>query len=115
MAFMEGRDRWPFPVAAIELENSRNDDRIAYSLWKVLNLRVKLRAVFCYRPSPAQGPELVRQLGEGVIGSLTIEQRLKIDGDSLVIVGYRNKAETFPYGFFKWWELDYNTGKFELF
>ena len=49
MAFPEVRSRWRFPVAAMELENSSNDDRIAYSLWKVICVRTDLRAVFCYR------------------------------------------------------------------
>lgn len=28
--------RWAFPVAVFELENSLSDDRVAYSLWKVM-------------------------------------------------------------------------------
>ena len=39
MAFPEGVKRWRFPSAVIELENSQNDDRVAYSLWKVLAVR----------------------------------------------------------------------------
>lgn len=35
--------RWPFPVAVFELENSKEDDRVAYSLWKVLSVRAALR------------------------------------------------------------------------
>ena len=27
----------------------------------------------------------------------------------------RNQAETFPYGFFKWWRLNTNIGRFEQF
>jgi len=34
-----GDRRWRFPVAVIELENSRTDDRVAYSIWKVLCTR----------------------------------------------------------------------------
>jgi hypothetical protein len=44
-----GDRRWRFPIAAIELENSREDDKVAYSLWKVLCTRADLRIVFCYR------------------------------------------------------------------
>jgi hypothetical protein len=35
MAFAPGEQRWRFPVAVMELENSQAEDRIAYSLWKV--------------------------------------------------------------------------------
>src|SRR4051812_31843065 len=42
-----GDRRWRFPVAAFELENSLADDRVAYSLWKVLCVRTRLRVVFC--------------------------------------------------------------------
>ncbi len=35
-------------------------------------------------------------------------------GKTLVVVGNRNDSATFPYGFFKWWSLDINTGTFIL-
>ena len=41
--------RWRLPVAAFELENDRTDDRVAYSLWKVLCVRANLRVVFAFR------------------------------------------------------------------
>lgn len=115
MAFQETDRPWLFPVAAIELENSRRDDRIAYSLWKVLNLNVPLRLVFCYRPSAERGAELVRHLARDVVNSMAIEDRSRLGGETLVAVGYRNRAETFPYGFFKWWRLNPGLGKFEQF
>jgi len=43
-----GDRRWRFPIAVFELENSRADDPVAYSLWKVLCVRAALRVVFCY-------------------------------------------------------------------
>src|SRR5689334_20183102 len=55
MAFPEGKKRWRFPSAVIELENSQNDDRVAYSLWKVLAVTADLRIVFCYRRSSSKG------------------------------------------------------------
>ena len=44
---------------------------------------------------------------------MTIEQRTGLDGETLSVVGSRGEAGTFPYGFFKWWRLEKNTGKFE--
>lgn len=41
--------RWRFPVAVFELENHRKDDRVGYSLWKVLCVRAPLRVVFAFR------------------------------------------------------------------
>ena len=115
MAF-EPRDApWLFPVAAMELENSRSDDRIAYSLWKILNLRTRLGVVFCYRPSAADGAVLARCLGRSVVQSMDLANRVGLPGEVLVSVGYRNQAETFPYGFFKWWRLNANVGAFEQF
>jgi len=113
IGFESDDQRWSFPIVAIELENSKKDDRVAYSLWKVLCLRARLRIVFCYRPSPDAGPDLIRFLDANVLGSMRIEDRLNLEGDTLVVMGYRNKSDTFPYGFFKWWKLDQNIGRFE--
>src|SRR5207253_10850159 len=49
MAFTEGEKRWLFPAAIMELENSQQVDKIAYSLWKVLCVNAGIRIVFCYR------------------------------------------------------------------
>ena len=100
-AFEPSDSRWPFPVAVIELENSRDDERIAYSLWKVLNVRAKLRIVFCYRAAPEDAPSLIEHLNENVVASLSIDDRVKLGGNTLVVIGYRDNAGTLPYGFFK--------------
>jgi hypothetical protein len=51
MAFPDATDagRWRLPLAAFELENHPTDDRVAYSLWKVLCIRAPLRVVFAFR------------------------------------------------------------------
>lgn len=113
MGFEPTDQRWLFPVTAIELENSQQDERVEYSLWKVLNLRANLRIVYCYRPSFKQGPALVKTLTHQVIQAMPIADRINLDGTTAVAVGYRNSADTFPFGFFKWWELNTNTGEFE--
>jgi hypothetical protein len=107
----QGTD-WPFPVAVFELENSRQDDKVAYSLWKVLCVRAPLRVVFCYRDDVAAGSALVQYLAKGIVGSLPIQERVKLVGDTMLIVGSRAEESTFPYGFFKEWVLDKNTGHF---
>ena len=114
MAFAEGEKRWRFPTAVFELENNAADDTVAYSLWKVLSVRADLRVVYCYRPSSQQSPALVRFLKEDVVHALGLEGRIKLDGETLVVVGSRSDSATFPYGFFKWWKLDTNTGSFRL-
>lgn len=115
MAFEKSRHPWLFPAAAIELENSKRDERVAYSLWKVLNIHTPLRMVFCYRPEADQGGPLVKYLDQQVIGAMRVERRMALQGETLVVVGYRNRAETFPYSFFKWWILNRNTGQFEQY
>jgi hypothetical protein len=114
MAF-HSRDtaRWPFPIAVFELENSREEDRIAYSLWKVLCLRAPLRVIFAYRHDAREGITLVNRLTESVITALPIDERMALTGETSLIIGSRGEAETFPYGYFKVWTLNANTGRFE--
>jgi hypothetical protein len=107
-----GNRRWRFPVGVFELENSPVDDRVAYALWKVLCVRASLRVVFCYRRDAGQGAELVRHLAEQVVQAMEIPTRVGLGGETLVIVGSRSEAATFPYGFFKDWTLDVNTARF---
>lgn len=113
MAFPQGERRWRFPIAVMELENSSQEDQIAYSLWKVLSVSAEWRAVFCYRGRSEQIPALVRHLREEVIEAMGLPGRLGLAGQTTLIVGTRSEAETFPYGYFGWWDLDTNTGKFE--
>lgn len=104
--------RWRFPVAVFELENSTEDDRVAYSLWKVLCVRAALRVVFCYRRDAAQGSQLVGRVADEVVRAIRTAERVAVGGETLMIVGSRSEAETFPYGFFKDWTLDSGTGRF---
>lgn len=115
MSFAGGDRRWRFPTAVIELENSKRDDCIAYSLWKVLCVRAELRIVYCYRRSPDQSPSLVRHLGNEVVNSLSITDRTQLAGETILVVGSRDESAVFPYGFFKWWRLETATGTFRLF
>jgi hypothetical protein len=114
MAFpLGGITRWPFPLAVFELENSREEDHIAYSLWKVLCIRAPLRVVFAYRHDVREGITLVNRLTESVIGALPIDERMALTGETSLIIGSRGEAETFPYGYFKIWMLNANIGRFE--
>jgi hypothetical protein len=113
MAFPTGLQRWPFPVAVFELENSRDDNRIAYSLWKVFCVRAELRVVICYRRSPEQGAPLVRFLQDEAVKAMPLADRMALGGETLVVVGSRDEAELFPYGFFRWWRLNSDAGGFE--
>ena len=105
--------RWPLPLAAFELENRLNDDRVAYSLWKVLCLRVALRVVFAYRPDWERSRQLVNAVAADVVGGLRPEQRTALDGQTVLVVGNRGEGETFPWGYFKFWMLDPNVGRFD--
>lgn len=114
MAFTGGENGWYFPVAVMELENRQELDYIAYSLWKVLCVRADLRVVYCYRRSSDEVNALVQFLQNDVIGAMGISGRMALDGQTLLVVGSRAEADTFPYGFFKWWALEENTGLFRL-
>jgi hypothetical protein len=105
--------RWTFPVAVFELENSRDDDRVAYSLWKVLCLRCPLRVVFAYRDDWQEARELVQRLAREVVGAIPLEQRGDLHGQTLLVTGSRGEGEAFPWCYFKLWEMDANLGCFE--
>lgn len=45
---------------------------------------------------------------------LALEDRAKIEGQTLLVIGSRSDAARFPYGFFKWWELSHNSSSFSL-
>lgn len=111
MAFAPGPGRWLFPTAVMELENQQDDDYIAYNLWKLLCVRADLRVVYCYRPEAEQGRELMSLLSDDVIGALTVQQRTTLVGETVLVVGSHAAAETFPYGFFRWWRLEKNVGR----
>jgi len=104
--------RWPLPIAVLELENSPTLERVAYSLWKVVCVRAALRIVFAYRRDTSEAGALVGQLTDSVIAGLSIDDRLTLGGETCLIVGNRGEAERFPYGYFKVWLLDPNTGRF---
>jgi hypothetical protein len=110
MAFAPGEGRWRFPLAVMELENSQAENRIAYSLWKVLCVRAELRVVFCYRRIAGTVPALVHFLQEEVIGAMGLSGRAALTGQTMLVVGSLYEVETFPNGFFKWWELETNSG-----
>jgi hypothetical protein len=107
-----GERRWRFPIAVFEFENSTADDRVAYSLWKVLCVRSQLRVVFCYRQDSGEGSRLVRHLAAEVARAMEIPERTALTGETVVVVGSRDEKKTFPYGFFKDWLFDANVGRF---
>jgi hypothetical protein len=108
----DGRKKWRFPVAVFELENSTEDDRVAYSLWKVLCIRAQLRVVFCYRDDGMKGARLVRHLSGELAQAMPVSERASLSGETLLVVGSRDEAKTFPYGFFKDWIYEANIGRF---
>jgi hypothetical protein len=113
MAFRPGPRGWRFPIIVAELENAPDDRRVAYSLWKTLCIRCELRIVFCYRPEPTDAAELLAVLAGDVVRELPISDRARLDGETIVVVGSRDEAATFPNGFFQAWKLNTNTGRFE--
>jgi hypothetical protein len=113
IALPRSEARWPLPIAVFELENSRSDDQVGYSLWKVLCVRASLRVVFAYRRDVEEGTSVVGRLADSLIGGLSVADRISIPGETSLIVGNRGGAETFPYGYFRAWTLNTNTGRFD--
>lgn len=104
---------WPMPIAVFELENHPKDVRVSYSLWKVLCVRAALRVVIAYRRDWEQSRQLVGKLTEEVIGGITSEDCKGLTGATVVVIGNRGEGEAFPWGYFKFWLLDANLGRFE--
>jgi hypothetical protein len=102
---------WPFPIAVFELENAKR--REGYSLWKVICVRAELRVVFSYRNDWNQVQALVQSLKRDVIDGYSIPVRQALGDGILLVTGSRGEGETFPYGYFKIWRLNPNTGSFE--
>jgi hypothetical protein len=115
MAFPGATDgrRWQLPMAVFELENHRTDERVAYSLWKVLCVRSQLRVVFAFRREWEGSRRSVDAICRDVVGSLSPSERTGITGDTAMVIGNRGEGETFPWGYFKFWLLDANLGRFE--
>lgn len=105
--------RWPMPTAVFELENHRSDQRVAYSLWKVLCVRAELRVVFAFRRTWEAGRTTVDTVCKDVIGGLSPMDREALSGETILAIGNRGEGETFPWGYFKFWKLDPNLGHFE--
>jgi hypothetical protein len=111
MAFPEKESRWKFPVAVFELENQQKDEFIEYAFWKTICVRADLRVLFCYRKTPDEGARLVTKLNREVLDALQPEDKLNVEGETIICIGNRQHAGTFPYDFFRWWHLDKNLGK----
>lgn len=107
------REQWAYPVAVFELENSQRDELVAYAFWKMLMVRTRLRVLFCYRPEADALPALIRHLRASVVEAMDLTDRLSLTGEILIAAGSRAEAETFPYGFFRWWRLNSSTGMVE--
>jgi hypothetical protein len=69
--------------------------------------------VFAYRPDWERSRQLVNAIATDVVGGLRPEQRTALDGQTVLVVGNRGEGETFPWGYFKFWALDTNLGRFE--
>jgi hypothetical protein len=110
MAFPPKESKWKFPVAVFELENSSHDDIIEYALWKIVCVRANLRVLFCYRKTPDEGAQLIATLNREVMNAMKPEEKVNVEGETIICIGNRHHAGTFPYDYFRWWHLDQNVG-----
>jgi hypothetical protein len=58
-------------------------------------------------------PALIQFLQEEVIQAMDLSRRVALTGQTVLVVGSLYEVETFPNGFFKWWELETNSGMFK--
>ncbi len=114
MAFRRPAAGWQYPVAAFELENSRSQNTVAYALWKLLCVETDLRVLYCYRKQRDEIGPMVDWLANTVVAPMLRERLGIMLGDTVVVVGTRAAAETFPDGFFHWWVVDAGAGRLRL-
>jgi hypothetical protein len=50
---------------------------------------------------------------DAVVRSMPTADRAGLAGETVLAIGNRGEGETFPYGYFKFWKLDANLGRFE--
>jgi len=101
--------RWQLPIAVFELENRKDNNLVAYSLWKVSAIRAKLKSVFCYRYHTEEIPRLLKALANSVMSEPSIGEDT---ATILLVVGTQAKADTFPDGFFQPYSWDFQWRKF---
>lgn len=84
--FMEESDWNPvgLPRAAVELENSYEQKRISYCLWKLLCVRAQIRVLICYQGNQINVNNLKERL-EDLIWQGSLMKGT--DADLLVIIG----------------------------
>lgn len=99
IAFAQGTG-WRRPVAAFELENSADDELVAYALWKACTVSVPFACLLCYRHRPEDIGPLVGLLGREVLSSIAPEAEV------LVVVGTRSTHDLFPDGCFRRFRWD---------
>lgn len=82
------------PRAAVELENSYDQKRISYSLWKILCVRAPIRVLICYQDNQVNVNSLKETL-EDLIWQGSLMKGT--DGDLLIIIGNENVEKDPPW------------------
>ena len=97
-------------IAVFELENHRSDDRVGYSLWKVLRARAELRVVFTFAKTGANSQVSGHHLPGGDRQSFFPPRtQSPEDGETVLVIGRpgRRLDGHFLVGMnFKMWKLD---------
>ena len=99
----DDEDPLTLPSAIVELENSYDNDKIAYCLWKLACIRSPIRVLICYQKGREAISSLVRHL-EKVIRQNSL---LKDDtSDTILIIGDGTKGEGYEwadyFSFYEW-------------
>ena len=103
----DGRRRW----RSSSLRTARRDDRVAYSLWKVLSVRATLARRHGLSPYVGAGDALPNRVALDVLPGLRQTGEASLD-EVVFVMGSRSDGESFPWGYFKFWRLDHGVGRF---
>lgn len=112
VAFAHKSRQWQFPIAVAELQNEAGDEYTAYCLWKLLCVRADLRLLLTYRPTGEECARLVTCLEKQLVAGLGYQRLTQLPGETVLAVAATDGLDSFPYGYFKWWQYDPHGGHF---
>ena len=52
------------------------------------------------------------RLADTVVGRMPMAGRMRLSGETLLMIGSRAEGQNFPYGYFREWMLEKKTGRF---
>lgn len=90
------KDYWPqcLPEAVVEFENSYDNDKIKFCLWKILCIRSPLKVLICYKRNEDEVKNLFNTLKEFIEKGNLMDEGA---GNLLIIIGNEEAEDKTPW------------------